>query len=50
MYCVKCRVKREGRGHQMVLVRDGKRKAIKAVCEVCGTSIYKLLSKDEQSV
>jgi len=43
MYCLKCRNKREGRNHEVKLIRDGRRKAIRATCEVCGTVMFRLL-------
>ena len=39
MYCVKCRTKRDGKGHQQVTMKNGK-KAVKATCEVCGTGMF----------
>jgi len=41
MYCVKCRAKREGKNHQDVVMKNGK-KAVKAICEVCGTTMFKI--------
>jgi len=41
MYCVKCRAKREGKNAQGVTMKNGK-KATKAVCEVCGTTMFKI--------
>jgi len=41
MYCVKCRAKREGKNAQGVTMKNGK-KAPKAVCEVCGTTMFKI--------
>jgi hypothetical protein len=38
MYCVKCRAKREGKDAQEVTMK----KATKAVCEVCGTTMFKI--------
>ena len=39
MYCVKCREKRGGKNHEQVTMKNGK-KAVKAVCEVCGTGMF----------
>jgi len=41
MYCVKCREKREGKNHEEVTMKNGK-PATKAVCEVCGTTMFKI--------
>jgi hypothetical protein len=41
MYCVKCRTKREGKDPQPVTMKNGK-KATTAVCEVCGTKMFKI--------
>lgn len=41
MYCVKCRAKREGKNHEDYTMKNGK-KAKKAVCEVCGTNMFKI--------
>ena len=41
MYCVKCRDHREGKDHQEVTMKNGK-PATKAVCEVCGTTMFKI--------
>jgi len=41
MYCVKCRTKREGKDAQEVTMKNGKM-ATKAVCEVCGTTMFKI--------
>jgi RNase P subunit RPR2 len=41
MYCVKCRQKREGKDAQAVTMKNGK-PATKAVCEVCGTTMFKI--------
>ncbi len=43
-YCVKCRAKREIKNPQEVVLKNG-RKAIKGVCPVCGTTLYKILGK-----
>ena len=44
MYCVKCRAKREGKDAQAVTMKNGKM-ATKAVCEVCGTTMFKIGGK-----
>jgi hypothetical protein len=41
MYCVKCRAKREGKEVQDVTMKNGK-KAKKAKCEVCGTTMFRI--------
>jgi len=42
MYCVKCRAKREGKNQEDVVMKNGK-KAMRAVCEVCGTKMFKIV-------
>lgn len=44
-YCVKCKTKREMKNVQIVEIKPG-RPAAKGVCSVCGTGMYKILSKD----
>ena len=46
-YCVKCRDKagREMVDAEVVTMKNG-RKAMKGKCKVCGTGMYKILSKD----
>lgn len=44
MYCVKCREKREGKDHEPYTMKNGKQ-ATKAVCEVCGTKMFKIGGK-----
>jgi RNase P subunit RPR2 len=41
MYCVKCRAKREGKNQKDVKMKNGKL-AVEAVCEVCGTKMFKI--------
>ncbi len=41
MYCVKCRQKREAKDVQNVTMKNGK-PAVKGVCTVCGTGMYKI--------
>jgi len=41
MYCVKCRAKREDPAAEKVTMKNGK-KATKVVCEVCGTTMFKI--------
>jgi len=43
-YCVKCRAKREMKDAKEVVMKNG-RKAVKGVCSVCGTGMYKILGK-----
>ncbi|MFP3132718.1 MAG: DUF5679 domain-containing protein [Nitrososphaeria archaeon] len=43
-YCVKCRAKREIQNPQEITLKNG-RKAIKGVCPVCGTTLYRILGK-----
>jgi len=42
MYCVKCREKRDGKNHEDVVMKNGK-KAMRAICEVCGTKMFKIV-------
>jgi hypothetical protein len=46
MYCVKCRQKRDTKegSEQEITMKNGK-KAVKAVCSVCGTSMFKIGAK-----
>lgn len=41
MYCVKCRQKREAKDVQNVVMKNGK-DAVKGVCTVCGTGMYRI--------
>mgnify|MGYP000911025742 CR=1 FL=1 len=43
-YCVKCKAKREMNNAQEVKMKNGRR-AMKGVCPVCGTGMYKILGK-----
>ena len=40
-YCVKCRAKREIKDPQEVTMKNG-RPAMKGVCPVCGTAIFRI--------
>jgi hypothetical protein len=42
-YCVKCKAKREMNNPQDVTMKNG-RPAVKGVCPVCGTGMYKIKS------
>ena len=44
-YCVKCKEKREMKDVKIVEIKPG-RPAAKGNCSVCGTGMYKILSKD----
>ena len=44
MYCVKCRAKKDVTNPEKVTMKNGK-KATKAVCEVCGTTMFKIGGK-----
>ncbi len=48
MYCVKCRAKREGKNKEDVTMKNGKR-AQRAVCEVCGTKMFKIMGNAPKS-
>lgn len=41
-YCVKCKAKQEMKDAQKVTMKNG-RPAMKGVCPVCGTGMYKIL-------
>ncbi|MCL4560507.1 MAG: DUF5679 domain-containing protein [Chloroflexi bacterium] len=43
-YCVKCKEKREVKEGQRVTMKNG-RPALKGKCPVCGTTLFKILSK-----
>lgn len=43
-YCVKCRAKQPMKNTQEVKMKNG-RPALKGACSVCGTGVYKILSK-----
>jgi len=43
-YCVKCKAKRPVKNPQDVQMKNG-RPAVKGICSVCGTGIYKIVSK-----
>lgn len=43
-YCVKCKAKREMSNAEKVTMKNG-REAVKGKCVVCGTGMYKILSK-----
>lgn len=45
-YCVKDKAKREMKDVKIVEIKPG-RPAAKGVCSVCGTGMYKILSKDQ---
>jgi hypothetical protein len=45
-YCVKCRKKTTMKDSQEVKMKNG-RPAIKGVCSVCGTGVYKILSQQK---
>ncbi len=45
-YCVKCRQKTTMKDCQEVKMKNG-RPAVKGVCSVCGTGVYKILSQSK---
>jgi hypothetical protein len=47
-YCVKCRAKREIKDAQEVTMKNG-RPAMKGVCPVCGTAIFRIGSGGSSS-
>jgi len=46
-YCVKCREKRTMKDAKEVTMpgKGGERRAMKGVCEKCGTGMYRILGK-----
>jgi len=42
-YCVKCKAKVEMKNAEKVTMKNG-RPAMKGICSVCGTGVYKILS------
>lgn len=50
-YCVKCRDKagREMKDVKIVEIKPG-RPAARGTCTVCGTGMYKILSKDQADI
>ncbi len=46
-FCVKCREKREMKDAKEIQMKGkgGPRKAMKGVCAVCGTGMFKILGK-----
>jgi hypothetical protein len=45
-HCMKCKQKREMKDVEIVELKPG-RPAAKGKCTVCGTGMYKILSKDD---
>ncbi len=45
-YCVKCKVKRDMRGAQQVVLKNG-RPAMQGTCPVCGTKLMRFVKKDK---
>lgn len=43
-FCVKCKKKQEMQGAKEVTMKNGRR-AMKGVCPVCGTGMFKILGK-----
>lgn len=43
-YCVKCKAKQEMEDVQEITMKNG-RPALKGVCPVCGTGMFKIVSK-----
>jgi hypothetical protein len=46
-YCVKCRAKQEMKDAKEVRMKGkgGERRALKGICPVCGTGMFKILGK-----
>ncbi len=47
-YCVKCREKREMQDEEEVTMKNG-RPALKGVCPVCGTKLFRLQSTKKEA-
>ena len=47
-YCVKCREKREMQDEEVVTMKNG-RPALKGVCPVCGTKLFRLQSTKKEA-
>lgn len=47
-YCMKCKVERTVQNAQTITTKNG-RPAMQGVCPVCGTKMYKFLSRDAQA-
>ena len=47
-YCMKCRAKREMRDARAITMKNGK-PATQGVCPVCGTKMFRIGSKQEQT-
>jgi len=45
-YCVKCKAKREMKDGKEVVMKNG-RKAMKGICYVCGTGLFRITGKLE---
>ena len=43
-YCVKCKKKVDVKNGEEVTMKNG-RPALKGTCSICGTGVYKILSK-----
>jgi len=48
-YCVKCKQKRDMTNTERVTMSNG-RPAMKGKCPVCGTTLFKILPKDQAKV
>ncbi|MEP7162411.1 MAG: DUF5679 domain-containing protein [Candidatus Moraniibacteriota bacterium] len=43
-HCMKCKEKREMKDTEEVVMKNG-RKAMKGICSMCGTKMFKILGK-----
>ena len=46
MYCVRCREKKEVEEYEKVVLKNG-RHAVKSVCPVCSTKMFKFVKSEE---
>lgn len=45
-YCLKCKEKREMKDEEKITMKNG-RPAMKGVCSVCGTKMFRILKKEK---
>ncbi len=46
-YCLKCKEKREMKNEEKVVMKNG-RPAVKGICPICGTKMFRILKKEEK--
>ena len=45
-YCVKCKEKREMKDEKRIVMKSGSH-AMKGICSVCGTKMFRIVKKEE---